>query len=182
MWRNITVICPPTLDIWLPRKEQKKRIRATLQMWISAESSPFSDIRFTFSSTCRDDEENVSLWGSQSKVLFSRLQKVRWSLLYLAVWVVSSPLALFYHCQIFHPNLATFANSRVYPPKQNKQILSPPVSMFCCCHCFIRCLALLCDKCKMKSKLMLSSYLIQANFECTCALTSYNVANRSTSS
>ena len=69
-----------------------------------------------------------------------------------------------------------------YPPKQNKQILSPPISMFCCCHCFIRCLALLCDKCKMKPKLKLSSYFIQANFECTCALTSYNVANRSTSS
>ena len=57
--------------------------------------------------------------GSQSKLLFWRVQKLRLSLLYLTVWVVWS-VALFY-CQIFQPNLDPHANNRVLPPNKTSK-------------------------------------------------------------
>ena len=105
--------------------------------------------------------------GSQSKLLFSWVQKLRWSLLYLAVWVVWS-VALFY-CQIFQPNLDTLANSRVLPPKQNKQILSPPIWTFCCCRCFIWCFALSMINLKpnyLEIMAMVIWHLMKDNFVC----------------
>ena len=80
--------------------------------------------------------------GSQSKLLFWRVQKLRLSLLYLTVWVVWS-VALFY-CQIFQPNLDPLANSRVLPPNKTSkschllfQCFAAAIALFGAWHCSV---------------------------------------------
>ena len=129
----------------LERKVPKK-VNQTYPMDMLKEITSLSKL----SLTCSDDEENVSLWRFTIKATLLKSAK---SALVIVVfgrvggWGQS--LALFCR-QIFHSNLATLANSRVLPPKQNKQSSSPHNWTFFCCQCLIWCLTLFVINVKFK--------------------------------
>ena len=128
-----------TLDF--NRRSYKRESEPPCGCKFQQKPSSFCDIRFTFSWPPVMMMRMCHCEGSQSKLLFSRLQKVRWSLLYLAVWVVSSPLWHYSTAKYFTQIWPRLLIAEFNPPKQNKQRFSPPILMFCCCHCFIQCLA-----------------------------------------